>query len=70
MSSSDLFFPVPKSMNAFMTLSKTVLKQGEALMVNCTVEEAEIVYFEWDFPRKEVSGQYVTYITKHNHLFC
>uniref|UniRef100_A0A674D1Z3 receptor protein-tyrosine kinase n=1 Tax=Salmo trutta TaxID=8032 RepID=A0A674D1Z3_SALTR len=49
---------VPKSMNAFMTLSKTVLKQGEALMVNCTVEEAEIVYFEWDFPRKEVSGQY------------
>ncbi|XP_055798809.1 platelet-derived growth factor receptor beta-like [Salvelinus fontinalis] len=44
---------VPKSMNAFMTLSKTVLKQGEALMVNCTVEEAEMVYFEWDFPRKE-----------------
>uniref|UniRef100_A0A8C8FGV9 receptor protein-tyrosine kinase n=1 Tax=Oncorhynchus tshawytscha TaxID=74940 RepID=A0A8C8FGV9_ONCTS len=46
----------PKSMNAFMTLSKTVLKQGEALMVNCTVEEAEMVYFEWDFPRKEVSS--------------
>uniref|UniRef100_A0A8C7V2T1 receptor protein-tyrosine kinase n=1 Tax=Oncorhynchus mykiss TaxID=8022 RepID=A0A8C7V2T1_ONCMY len=60
----------PKSMNAFMTLSKTVLKQGEALMVNCTVEEAEIVYFEWDFPRKEVSGQYVTYMSCHLLFKC
>ncbi|XP_041750373.1 platelet-derived growth factor receptor beta [Coregonus clupeaformis] len=54
---------VPKSMNAFMTLSKTVLKQGEALMVNCTVEDAEIVYFKWDFPRKEMIEPLTDFLT-------
>uniref|UniRef100_A0A6Q2X9H4 receptor protein-tyrosine kinase n=1 Tax=Esox lucius TaxID=8010 RepID=A0A6Q2X9H4_ESOLU len=32
---------------------KAVLKQGEAVMVNCTVKDAEFVYFTWDFPRKD-----------------
>uniref|UniRef100_A0A6Q2YT05 receptor protein-tyrosine kinase n=1 Tax=Esox lucius TaxID=8010 RepID=A0A6Q2YT05_ESOLU len=44
---------VPKSVNPLITVSKAVLKQGEAVMVNCTVKDAEFVYFTWDFPRKD-----------------
>ena len=45
---------VPQSMDAFITASKTVVKEGEPLTVNCTVKGAEIVFFEWDYPREEV----------------
>uniref|UniRef100_A0A3P8RY71 receptor protein-tyrosine kinase n=1 Tax=Amphiprion percula TaxID=161767 RepID=A0A3P8RY71_AMPPE len=31
-----------------------VLKQGEVLTVNCTVKDTEMVFFTWDFPRRQV----------------
>ncbi|XP_062392796.1 platelet-derived growth factor receptor beta-like [Sardina pilchardus] len=44
---------VPVSMEAFITASKTVVKESEPLTVNCTVKGAEIVLFEWEYPREE-----------------
>lgn len=41
-------------MEVDLTVSSRVLKQGEVLTVNCTVKDMEMVYFFWDFPRKEV----------------
>lgn len=37
-----------------LTVSSSVLKQGEVLTVNCTVKDIEMVFFTWDFPRKQV----------------
>ncbi|KAL0993868.1 hypothetical protein UPYG_G00114940 [Umbra pygmaea] len=54
---------VPKSINALMTVSKSVLKKGEALMVNCTVKDAQIVYFTWDFPRKDIIEPLTDFVT-------
>ncbi|KAM9348691.1 platelet-derived growth factor receptor beta-like [Symphorus nematophorus] len=44
---------VPKVMDVDLTVSSSVLKQGEVLTVNCTVRDAEMVFFSWDFPRKQ-----------------
>ncbi|XP_030294080.1 platelet-derived growth factor receptor beta-like isoform X3 [Sparus aurata] len=44
---------VPKVMEVELTVSSSVLKQGEALTVNCTVKDTEMVFFSWDFPRKQ-----------------
>lgn len=44
---------VPQSMEASITVAKTVVKVGETLAVNCTVKGAEIVFFTWEYPRKE-----------------
>ncbi|KAM3869024.1 platelet-derived growth factor receptor beta-like [Diretmus argenteus] len=44
---------VPKVMEVEMTVSGGVLRQGEALTVNCTVKGAEMVFFTWDFPRRQ-----------------
>ncbi|XP_029304869.1 platelet-derived growth factor receptor beta-like isoform X3 [Cottoperca gobio] len=44
---------VPKVMEVSLTVSSSVLKQGEALTVNCTVKDAEMVFFSWDFPRRQ-----------------
>ncbi|TNM84401.1 hypothetical protein fugu_008579 [Takifugu bimaculatus] len=44
---------VPKVMEVDLTVSSRVLKQGEVLTVNCTVKDTEMVYFFWDFPRKQ-----------------
>lgn len=38
-----------------MNASKTVLKRGEPLTVNCTVHGVELVFFSWDIPNREVS---------------
>ncbi|KAM4620445.1 platelet-derived growth factor receptor beta-like isoform 2-T2 [Polymixia lowei] len=46
---------VPRVMEVEMTWSSLVLRQGEVLTVNCTVKDAEMVFFRWDFPqRKEI----------------
>uniref|UniRef100_H3CQ90 receptor protein-tyrosine kinase n=1 Tax=Tetraodon nigroviridis TaxID=99883 RepID=H3CQ90_TETNG len=45
---------VPKVMEVDLTASSRVLKQGELLTVNCTVQDTEMVYFNWDFPRKQI----------------
>lgn len=44
---------VPKVMEVDLTVSSNVLKQGEALTVNCTVKDTDMVFFSWDFPRRQ-----------------
>nr|XP_057943621.1 uncharacterized protein csf1rb isoform X2 [Doryrhamphus excisus] len=44
---------VAKEMQVDLIASSTVLKRGEPLTVNCTVQDTEMVYFSWDFPRKK-----------------
>ncbi|XP_074484711.1 platelet-derived growth factor receptor beta-like [Sebastes fasciatus] len=44
---------VPKVMEVDLSVSSSVLKQGESLTVNCTVRDTEMVFFSWDFPRRQ-----------------
>ncbi|XP_057705660.1 platelet-derived growth factor receptor beta [Corythoichthys intestinalis] len=46
---------VPEAIDAYVNSSKTVLKQGEPLTVNCTVHGAELVFFSWDVPNGEAA---------------
>ncbi|XP_077465235.1 platelet-derived growth factor receptor beta [Stigmatopora argus] len=46
---------VPEAIDAYVNSSKTVLKQGEPLTVNCTVHGAELVFFAWDVPDGEAA---------------
>ncbi|XP_054647909.1 platelet-derived growth factor receptor beta [Dunckerocampus dactyliophorus] len=46
---------VPEAIDAYINASKTVLKQGEPLTVNCTVHGAELVFFSWDVPNREAA---------------
>ncbi|XP_076595337.1 platelet-derived growth factor receptor beta [Chaetodon auriga] len=45
---------VPEAIDAYINASKSVLKQGEPLTVNCTVHGVELVFFSWDIPNREV----------------
>lgn len=45
----------PETIDAYINASKTVLKQGEELTVNCTVHGVQLVFFSWDYPNREVS---------------
>lgn len=45
---------VPEALDAYINTSKTVLKEGEPLTVNCTVHGVELVYFSWDIPNREL----------------
>lgn len=54
-SSRSLPASVPEDIYAYVNASKTVLKQGEPLTVNCTVQGVELVYFSWDIPNRDVS---------------
>lgn len=45
---------VPEAIDAYINASKTVLKQGEPLTVNCTVHGVELVFFSWDLPNAAV----------------
>ncbi|KAK9518020.1 hypothetical protein VZT92_023349 [Zoarces viviparus] len=45
---------VPEAIDAYINASKTILKQGEPLTVNCTVHGVELVFFSWDIPNREV----------------
>ncbi|XP_046882615.1 platelet-derived growth factor receptor beta isoform X2 [Hypomesus transpacificus] len=47
---------VPEAIDAYINASKTVLKKGEPLTVNCTVHGVELVYFSWDHPSREVTS--------------
>ncbi|XP_067373771.1 platelet-derived growth factor receptor beta isoform X1 [Channa argus] len=51
---------VPEGIDAYVNASKTVLKEGESLTVNCTVHGVQLVYFSWDFPNKEVDVEPLT----------
>lgn len=56
---------VPEDIDAYMNASKTVLKQGEPLTVNCTVHGPELVSFSWDIPNREM----VDVLPETNDLF-
>lgn len=45
---------VPEAIDAYVNASKTVLKEGEPLTVNCTVHGVELLYFSWDIPNSEL----------------
>ncbi|XP_066525558.1 platelet-derived growth factor receptor beta [Hoplias malabaricus] len=45
---------VPETLDAHINASKTVLKQGEPLSINCTAYGVELVFFLWDFPNKDL----------------
>ncbi|XP_068570767.1 platelet-derived growth factor receptor beta [Cebidichthys violaceus] len=45
---------VPEAIDAYINASKTILKLGEPLTVNCTVYGVELVFFSWDIPNREV----------------
>ncbi|KAM8908972.1 platelet-derived growth factor receptor beta isoform 3-T4 [Spinachia spinachia] len=45
---------VPEAVDAYINASKTILKQGEPLTVNCTVYGVELIYFSWDIPNREL----------------
>ncbi|XP_072524379.1 platelet-derived growth factor receptor beta [Salminus brasiliensis] len=51
---------VPEVLDAHINASKTVLKQGEPLSVNCTANGVELVFFSWDFPNKDVDVEPLT----------
>uniref|UniRef100_A0A671KU54 receptor protein-tyrosine kinase n=1 Tax=Sinocyclocheilus anshuiensis TaxID=1608454 RepID=A0A671KU54_9TELE len=44
------------ALDPYINASKTVLKQGETLNVNCTVHGAELVFFLWDIPDIDAGG--------------
>uniref|UniRef100_A0A3B4YXK0 receptor protein-tyrosine kinase n=1 Tax=Stegastes partitus TaxID=144197 RepID=A0A3B4YXK0_9TELE len=48
-----VFSIFPEAMDIYINASKTVLKQGEALTVNCTVHGVELVMFSWDIPNRD-----------------
>ncbi|KAG7465192.1 hypothetical protein MATL_G00173670 [Megalops atlanticus] len=47
---------VPDDIEPYINASKTVLKQGESLTVNCTIHGVQLVFFSWVYPYKEDSA--------------
>ncbi|XP_041653057.1 platelet-derived growth factor receptor beta [Cheilinus undulatus] len=45
---------VPEAIDAYINASKTVLKQGEPLTVNCTVLGVDLLSFSWYIPNREI----------------
>ncbi|XP_058504513.1 platelet-derived growth factor receptor beta-like [Solea solea] len=44
---------VPQVIQVDLSVSSVVLKQGEVLTVNCSVTDTDMVYFSWEFPRRQ-----------------
>ncbi|KAI9522833.1 hypothetical protein NQZ68_033175 [Dissostichus eleginoides] len=44
---------VPQQVEVYLSVSRSVVKVGESLMVNCTVRDIDMVFFTWDFPRRQ-----------------
>ncbi|KAM9377765.1 platelet-derived growth factor receptor beta [Pholidichthys leucotaenia] len=65
---------VPENMDLYINASKTVLKQGELLTVNCTIHGVGLTDFSWDFPNSELNKAqtdvlYSTSTTTHSLIF-
>lgn len=57
-------------MKVDLSVSSSVLKQGEVLTVNCTVKDTEMVFFSWDFPRRQVPADLCAYLSvSPNHYY-
>ncbi|KAK2849202.1 hypothetical protein Q5P01_009036 [Channa striata] len=59
---------VPEGIDTYINASKTVLKEGEALTVNCTVHGGQLVFFSWDFPSGEVEVEPLTDIMSNMNM--
>ncbi|KAG7518131.1 platelet-derived growth factor receptor beta [Solea senegalensis] len=55
-----VFSIVSEALDAYINASKTILKQGEPLTVNCTVHGVELVFFSWDIPNRELEVEALT----------
>nr|XP_061801261.1 platelet-derived growth factor receptor beta-like [Nerophis lumbriciformis] len=44
---------VARGMEVELTTSSSVLTRGQQLIINCTVKDTDLVFFTWNFPRKE-----------------
>lgn len=49
-------FPTVSSVNVSISAVQTMVRQGENVTVMCTVSGNELVNFNWDYPRKQVSA--------------
>lgn len=49
-------FPTVSSVNVSISAVQTMVRQGENVTVMCTVSGNELVSFNWDYPRKQVSA--------------
>ncbi|XP_029021293.1 platelet-derived growth factor receptor beta [Betta splendens] len=45
----------PETVDAYINASRTVLKTGEPLTVNCTVHGVQLVNFSWTIPNREIN---------------
>ncbi|XP_011478536.1 platelet-derived growth factor receptor beta isoform X1 [Oryzias latipes] len=64
---------VQETFETYVNASKTVLKQGEPLTVNCTVHGVELVNFSWDTPSGELEEvdpltEFLSSITMRSYL--
>uniref|UniRef100_A0A8C3A017 receptor protein-tyrosine kinase n=1 Tax=Cyclopterus lumpus TaxID=8103 RepID=A0A8C3A017_CYCLU len=59
---------VPEAIDAYINASKTILKQGEPLTVNCTVHGVELVFFSWDIPNREPLTDFLPVMTMRSCL--
>lgn len=49
-------FSTVSSVNVSISAVQTVVRQGENITLMCTVSGNELVNFNWDYPRKQVSA--------------
>lgn len=49
-------FPTVSSVNVSISAVQTIVRQGENVTLMCTVSGNELVNFNWDYPRKQVSA--------------
>lgn len=51
------FTPSPvSSVNVSISAVQTIVRRGENITLMCTVSGNELVNFNWDYPRKQVSA--------------
>ncbi|KAM4733108.1 platelet-derived growth factor receptor beta isoform 1-T2 [Anableps anableps] len=56
---------VAEDIDPYINSSKTVLKQGEPLTINCTVHGVELVFFSWAIPSTAVVEEPQTYFSTY-----
>lgn len=49
-------FLTVSSVNVSISAVQTIVRQGENVTLMCTVSGNELVNFNWDYPRKQVSA--------------
>lgn len=60
---------VSPDMEVDLTVSSSVLKRGDVLTVNCTVKRSDVVYFTWEFPRRQEIDPLTEFLPKQIRSF-